>query len=60
MREWSTDFGREYTDRNPQTPEEMDNLYLTQFGLRRSELNRDFLNDSDNVDKMYLLDNFKS
>src|SRR5688500_2777782 len=42
---WSSDFGREYTDRNPHTAREMDEYYQTDFGVLRSKLNKDFLAD---------------
>jgi pseudaminic acid biosynthesis-associated methylase len=47
MNMWSGDFGRSYTDRNPHTPEAMDELYRKNFGVTRSELNAEFLNDFD-------------
>ncbi len=47
MNEWSSDFGREYTDRNPQTSAEMDALYLKSFGVKRTELNLEFLGGLD-------------
>lgn len=45
--QWSSDFGKEYTDRNPHTIEEMDELYKKQFGLTRTELNSVFLSNLD-------------
>jgi pseudaminic acid biosynthesis-associated methylase len=44
---WSGPFGADYTDRNPQTPEELDIHYRTTFGISRSDLNHEFLNDLD-------------
>ena len=44
---WTGEFGREYTDRNPQSLEEMDALYETYFGFTRSILNKEFLGDLD-------------
>lgn len=41
--EWTGDFGREYTDRNPRTADELDALYLRQFGVTRRALNAEFL-----------------
>ena len=43
MLQWSSTFGREYTDRNPQTPEEMDALYVRIFGMTRTAINAEFL-----------------
>jgi pseudaminic acid biosynthesis-associated methylase len=45
--QWSSAFGKEYTDRNPQTVEAMDKLYKKQFGLTRTELNLMFLSNLD-------------
>ncbi len=44
---WSSEFGKDYTDRNPHTPEGMDELYMTNFGLTRSSLNEEFLGKLD-------------
>jgi pseudaminic acid biosynthesis-associated methylase len=40
---WSGDFGRDYTDRNNLTAEGLDELYLHQFGVSRTEMNQRFL-----------------
>ncbi len=45
---WSGAFGREYTDRNPQSFEDMEKLYTGNYGLTRTELNLRFL---DNLDR---------
>jgi len=47
MQRWSSEFGREYTGRNPHTIEAMDDLYREQFGRTRTELNLTFLNGFD-------------
>ena len=39
MKQWSDDFGEQYTDRNPQTLEQMEALYQRQFGTTRRVLN---------------------
>ena len=44
---WSGAFGREYTERNPQSLDEMEELYVSNYGLTRTELNRRFLDDFD-------------
>jgi len=44
---WSGAFGREYTERNPQSLDEMEELYVRNYGLTRTELNRRFLDDLD-------------
>src|SRR5438128_11648010 len=43
IREWTSDFGREYTDRNTFTPLELDGLYQRNYAVTRIELNRRFL-----------------
>ena len=47
LRTWSSEFGKEYTDRNPHTIEAMDEHYRKQFGLTRTELNFLFLSNLD-------------
>jgi len=47
MQQWSSEFGKEYTERNPHTIEVMDGLYKKQFGLTRTELNLIFLSNLD-------------
>jgi len=42
-KKWEGNFGDEYTDRNPQTKEAMDELYQNNFGITRAQLNKDFL-----------------
>jgi len=44
---WSSEFGKEYTDRNPHTIEVMNRLYKKEFGLTRTELNLMFLSNLD-------------
>ncbi|HKS74218.1 MAG TPA: pseudaminic acid biosynthesis-associated methylase [Terriglobales bacterium] len=43
IREWKGEFGREYTDRNVLDPEGLDQLYLGNYGISRTELNGTFL-----------------
>jgi pseudaminic acid biosynthesis-associated methylase len=45
IRTWVGDFGREYTDRNAQTPAELDEFYRRTFGISRTELNQKFLSE---------------
>jgi len=47
IQQWSSKFGREYTDRNPHTIEMMDRHYEQQFGRTRTELNWTFLGEFD-------------
>lgn len=40
---WSSEFGKEYTDRNKMTIEEMDALHEEQLGISRTDMNYQFL-----------------
>ena len=52
MQQWASQFGKEYTERNPHTIEVMDDLYKKQFGLTRTELNLMFLDNFDRSTKI--------
>lgn len=41
---WTSRFGKEYINRNPSSIGEMDNLYIKNFGVSRSYLDKKFLN----------------
>jgi len=43
--EWSGPFGLEYTDRNTMTPEQLDELWVKNYGISRTEINRKFLDE---------------
>ncbi len=43
LQEWEGDFGREYTDRNSLTPQQVDELWRKNYGVTRTEVNRTFL-----------------
>ncbi|HEY9506775.1 MAG TPA: pseudaminic acid biosynthesis-associated methylase [Gemmatimonadales bacterium] len=45
METWSGTFGREYTDRNTMSPEELDALYRRELGVERSTMNQTFLGE---------------
>ena len=45
IKTWTGDFGREYTDRNTYTPAELDVFYRRAFGISRTAINEQFLND---------------
>ncbi len=47
LKEWNGQFGKEYTDRNPHSIEEVNTYYLKNFGITRNELNELFLEDLD-------------
>lgn len=40
---WQGEFGRSYTDRNTLSPEQLDKLWLGNYGISRSEITRSFL-----------------
>lgn len=42
MNPWEGDFGRAYTDRNPQSARELNDLYLKDYGKAASDLYREF------------------
>lgn len=44
---WSSEFGDEYTDRNPLTRDQMNKLYEDNYGITRIEMNGDFLDGMD-------------
>ncbi|PIR82449.1 methyltransferase type 11 [Candidatus Kaiserbacteria bacterium CG10_big_fil_rev_8_21_14_0_10_59_10] len=43
--EWAGEMGKKYTDRNPQSPEEFDRLYLKDYDVSRTAMNEEFLAD---------------
>lgn len=43
MKKWKSKFGNEYTERNPMTVKEMDELYLQTRGITRTKLDEMFL-----------------
>ncbi len=43
MHQWQENFGKLYTDRNDMTLEEMEALYLTNYGFTKSDINKRFL-----------------
>ena len=47
MDQWSGEFGRNYTERNPLNPEELDASYNSKYGTTRTELNEQFLRTID-------------
>jgi len=42
-REWASDFGRDYTARNTFDPAELDALWMTNYGVTRTAMNRKIL-----------------
>jgi pseudaminic acid biosynthesis-associated methylase len=42
---WQGEFGRSYTDRNTLGVEQVDSLWLRNYGITRSEINQSFLKD---------------
>jgi len=47
IKKWSGEFGKDYTNRNLLNPEELDACYLKNFGVTRTELNKEFLSSID-------------
>jgi pseudaminic acid biosynthesis-associated methylase len=45
LAEWQGDFGRDYTNRNSITPEQVDALWIKNYGISRTTLNREFLRE---------------
>ncbi len=43
IEQWSGEFGKQYTDRNCMTLEEMENLWIGNYGFTRSHMNEIFL-----------------
>lgn len=41
--QWVGQFGREYTERNPHTAEDVQKLYLERFGVTREDMNNEFI-----------------
>ncbi|MCL0028476.1 methyltransferase domain-containing protein [Peptococcaceae bacterium] len=45
MKKWAGEFGKEYTDRNALTLEEMERLCQKKYGVTRTEMNLEFIGD---------------
>jgi pseudaminic acid biosynthesis-associated methylase len=43
---WQSRFGEDYTERNIFNPQELDVSYLEDFGITRTDLNKEFLTDA--------------
>ncbi len=54
MNTWTSDFGKEYTDRNIFSPEDLDQLDIQRFGVTRTYMVKEFLNDLNIFDKRIL------
>ncbi|MDO8265157.1 MAG: methyltransferase domain-containing protein [Candidatus Parcubacteria bacterium] len=44
---WQGEFGNQYIQRNPTSPEEAEKAYLKYYGVLRSDLNQEFLGELD-------------
>jgi hypothetical protein len=42
---WNGEFGKKYTDRNIMLPDELDQLCIDNYGISRTELNKEVLSD---------------
>jgi pseudaminic acid biosynthesis-associated methylase len=40
---WSSEMGKDYTDRNTLSPNELDKLYIENYGISRTQINKEFL-----------------
>lgn len=47
LTKWESEFGVEYTNRNPLTCVEMDTLYEKRYGITRTEMDNNFLGSMD-------------
>ncbi len=47
MQEWAGEFGKQYTDRNARSLEEMELSYQNHYGITRMEMNSRFIGDLD-------------
>ncbi len=47
MEKWAGNFGKEYTDRNALSLDELESLYKERFGYTRTEMNHSFIGDFD-------------
>ena len=45
LREWTGQFGLDYTERNSFSPAQVDELWVKNYGVSRTEMNRRFLSD---------------
>ena len=52
LNKWRGVFGSQYTRRNTMSLKELNNLYLRNYGITRSRLNRDFLKGIDRSSKI--------
>tara|TARA_Y100000031_G_scaffold61033_1_gene68882 strand:+ start:1373 stop:2017 length:645 start_codon:yes stop_codon:yes gene_type:complete len=44
---WSSEFGKNYTDRCKKTPVQYDDMYTSLYGITRTELNKEFIGNID-------------
>ncbi len=47
MKKWGGRFGKEYTNRNAHSLNDMENLYKERYGSTRTEMNSEFISDFD-------------
>lgn len=47
IQEWISNFGKDYTDRNDLSLQEMEVLYKERYGITRTEMNSKFIGDFD-------------
>jgi len=44
---WRGSFGKDYTDRNPKSIQDVQDLFMKNFGVKKTDLNEEFLGDLD-------------
>jgi pseudaminic acid biosynthesis-associated methylase len=49
---WGSQFGAEYTERNIYSPSELNASYKNEFGISRTDLNKEFLSDLNIADML--------
>ncbi|MGB8707619.1 MAG: pseudaminic acid biosynthesis-associated methylase [Dehalococcoidia bacterium] len=47
MEMWASRFGKEYTDRNPRSLQELESVYKEMYGITRAEMNARFIGEFD-------------
>ena len=47
MEMWASRFGKEYTDRNPRSLQELESVYKEMYGISRAEMNARFIGEFD-------------
>ena len=54
VNKWTSEFGKEYTDRNIYSPQQLDEFYMGLYGVKCSDMNKQFLQQLDMKEKRIL------